>query len=170
MTLGAEKTELPSLSVGETFQTETRTITEADVAVFAGLTGDAHPLHTDEAYARQTRFGQRLVQGPLVYGLAVGLVYRTGALTESLVAFLGAENIRHVAPCLIGATITVDCEVLARRPTRDRRYDVVVLRYTAKDSLGSVLMTSDMSFLMEPAARPLSLEDVVQRQGSSDGV
>ena len=64
--------------VGELFETAAITLTEAHIVTWAGLTGDFYPLHMDREYAAKTQFGERLVHGPLIFGLAVGLVSLAG--------------------------------------------------------------------------------------------
>lgn len=66
--------DFDALETGETFVTPGRTITEADVVSFAGVTGDFHPQHVDEEWARQSQFGERVAHGMLVLSFAVGLV------------------------------------------------------------------------------------------------
>ena len=66
--------DFDALEGGETFVSSGRTITEADVVSFAGLTGDYHPQHVDEEWARESQFGERVAHGMLVLSLAVGLV------------------------------------------------------------------------------------------------
>ncbi|HZO37224.1 MAG TPA: MaoC/PaaZ C-terminal domain-containing protein [Solirubrobacteraceae bacterium] len=63
-----------ALSVGDAFETRGRTIGEGDVSLFAGLTGDHHPLHTDAVFAAAHQFGERVAHGMLVLSAAVGLV------------------------------------------------------------------------------------------------
>ena len=63
-------------SIGQTFTTPARTITEADVVSFSGLSGDYNPLHTDETYASQTIFKQRIVHGMLLVSIMTGLTAR----------------------------------------------------------------------------------------------
>jgi 3-hydroxybutyryl-CoA dehydratase len=62
------------LIVGETFETTGRTVTEADVVIFAAVTGDRHPVHVDEQWAAASPFGQRIAHGMLVVSYAFGLV------------------------------------------------------------------------------------------------
>ena len=84
-----------------------RTITEADVVTFAGLTGDLVELHTNEEYAKTTRFGRRIVHGALVFGMSIGLSTRTNLLDDTLVAFSNVDKLRFVAPVFIGDTIHI---------------------------------------------------------------
>ena len=65
---------LEDFSKGQTFSSPPRTITEADVLAFAALTGDAHPLHYDDEYAKTTRFGR-----PIVHGLHLMALTALGA-------------------------------------------------------------------------------------------
>lgn len=62
------------LEVGESFATRGRTVTEADVVAFAGLTGDHHPQHSDAEWAAASPFGERIAHGMLIVSYAVGLV------------------------------------------------------------------------------------------------
>ena len=66
--------DFDALAVGDAFTTRGRTISEADVGMFAGLTGDHHPLHTDAVFAAEHPFGERVAHGMLVLSCAVGLV------------------------------------------------------------------------------------------------
>jgi len=84
-----------------------RTITEADVVTFAGLTGDLVELHTNEEYAKTTPFGRRIVHGALVFGVSIGLATRTNLLDDTLVAFSNVDKLRFVAPVFIGDTIHI---------------------------------------------------------------
>src|SRR5450759_5895517 len=63
------------------FESPARTVTEADIVMYAGLSGDYNPLHTNEEYAKQTQFGSRIAHGPLVYGIAAGLLFQLHLLS-----------------------------------------------------------------------------------------
>ena len=62
------------LTTGQEFVSRGRTVTEADVASFAALTGDWHPQHADAVWAAQSVFGERIAHGLLVVSFAVGLI------------------------------------------------------------------------------------------------
>lgn len=93
--------------LGDELETHGRTVTEADVVNFAGVTGDINPLHLDEVYARSTRFGRRLPHGQLIFVLALGLAERVIAplFHDSIVAFYGVDRMRFIKPVFIGDTI-----------------------------------------------------------------
>lgn len=92
-----------------------RTMTEADVMAFAGLTGDFMELHTNEEYAKTTKYGRRIVHGALVFSVSVGLGTRMNLLDDTLLAFAGIDKLRFVAPVFIGDTIHVEKRVVERK-------------------------------------------------------
>jgi acyl dehydratase len=98
---------------GEAFETAGRTITEADVVMFAGLSGDYTELHTNEEFARGTQFGRRIAHGALVFSVSIGLTTRTNLLDGTIVAFSRVDNLRFTRPVFIGDTIHVSKRLLA---------------------------------------------------------
>jgi 3-hydroxybutyryl-CoA dehydratase len=92
---------------GQLVETAGRTITEADIVMFAGLTGDYSELHTNAEFATSTRFGQRIAHGALVFSLSIGLATRTGVLEGTLIAFSRVDNLRFPKPVFIGDTLHV---------------------------------------------------------------
>jgi 3-hydroxybutyryl-CoA dehydratase len=87
--------------------TRGRTITEADVVNFAGLSGDFIELHTNEEYARKGAFGRRIAHGLLTLSIATGLMIQMNLVTDTVVAFYGIDKLRFVKPVFIGDTIHV---------------------------------------------------------------
>lgn len=122
---------LDEFVVGQSWVTFARTITDADLVNFAGLSGDFNPLHTDEEFARTTQFGGRIFHGPGVFSVAIGLESRLGLKDGTAIAFLGMTwNLKR--PVLIGDTIRVEQAVAEVRPSRTKpdrgvvTFDVVV--------------------------------------------
>jgi len=106
--------------VGATHLTPSRTVSEADVNLFGGLTGDLSELHTSEAYARTTEFGGRIAHGMLNLSLAHGLVTRTGYLATSGMALLGWNNVKFHAPVKLGDTVRSRWTTIEMRESRSR--------------------------------------------------
>ncbi|MGE0384241.1 MAG: MaoC/PaaZ C-terminal domain-containing protein [Gammaproteobacteria bacterium] len=107
---------LDDIEVGMRAVTPGRTITEADIVNFAGLSGDYHPLHTDAAYAAATRYGQRIAHGHLVLAVGSALLLRPGVespIPKSFIAAYGMDRVRFPHPVRIGDTIHLETEVVA---------------------------------------------------------
>ena len=118
--------------VGETFETQGRTITEADVMNFAGVSGDFNHLHTDAEAMAETEFGQRIVHGAFVFSAMTGLLWQArGDERDDVVAFYGVDHLRFTAPSFIGDTIHVELEVAEKEP-RDHPEASGVIRYQAE--------------------------------------
>jgi 3-hydroxybutyryl-CoA dehydratase len=92
--------------------TRGRTITEADIVNFAGLSGDFIELHTNEEYARQTPYGRRIAHGLLTLSIATGLMTQMNLITDTVAAFYGIDKLRFVKPVFIGDTIHVRKKVI----------------------------------------------------------
>jgi acyl dehydratase len=98
--------------VGSARTTMGRTITEADVVIHAGQTGDNFPHHMDAEWAASQPFGQRVAHGTLVMSVAVGMT--AGDINPQAMSY-GYDRVRFVAPVFIGDTITVTAEITAKR-------------------------------------------------------
>ncbi|MFQ5594342.1 MAG: MaoC/PaaZ C-terminal domain-containing protein [Anaerolineae bacterium] len=103
--------------VGYNVQSPGRTITESDVVIFAGLSGDYNQLHTDEVYAQDAQFGARVAHGLLGLSIASGLALRLGFMEGTVQAFLSLEW-KFRRPIYIGDTIHVTAEVVSTRAMR----------------------------------------------------
>jgi acyl dehydratase len=117
---------LDDLRSGQVFETPARTITEADVVAFAGLSGDFNPIHTDIEFAKDTAYGQRVVYGLLTLSIATGLLDRSRVFSGSAVAMLGISDWTFRKPVFISDTIRVRLTIESVRRTRsDPRRGVV---------------------------------------------
>lgn len=113
-------------------ESEARTVTEADVAAFAALSGDYNPIHTDEEYARRSAYGRRIAHGALVFSISTGLAMRMGPPNEALVAFLGIDNLRFMRPVFLGDTVRLHTRV-AEKEDRDAKRGVVTFENTVRN-------------------------------------
>lgn len=101
---------------GTRFETPGRTITEADIIHFAGLTGDFNPLHVDELFAQKSEFGGRIAHGPMAIGMAFGLAARIDLLDGTVLALL-AVAWQFKAPIRAGDTVHARIQVGRTRPS-----------------------------------------------------
>ena len=99
-------------SVGQKGFSAGRTITDHDIAAFAGLSGDFNQIHTDEVFAKSTPFGQRIAHGLLGLSIASGLAVQTGVLGANVIAFREVGEWKFIKPVFIGDTIKVEMEVV----------------------------------------------------------
>ncbi len=129
-----------------------RTITEMDNVLFSTLTMNPQPLHLNEDFAAQTRFGQRIVNGIFTLGVVVGIT--VGDLTQgTIVANLGYERVVHPHPVFHGDTIYVETEVLSMRESRSRPdVGIVRLKHWGKNQHGQVVVEVERTvmFLKRP--------------------
>jgi acyl dehydratase len=108
---------LEDYQVGESRRTVGRTITEADVVLHAGQTGDFFPHHMDAAWCATQPFGQRIAHGTLVLSVAVGMT--AGDINPQAMSY-GYDRIRFLRPVHLGDTITVTAEVVEIAEHRKR--------------------------------------------------
>jgi 3-hydroxybutyryl-CoA dehydratase len=97
--------------------TFTKTITEADILLFAAVSGDNYPLHVDTEYAKTTRFGQRAAHGLLTASL---LSTTTGMLLQTPGGIYVEQSLRFKRPVFIGDTLTATSQVTELIPERRR--------------------------------------------------
>ena len=109
-----------ALSAGDEFEF-TKTITEADVERFAAASGDTNPLHLDDEYAEQSRFGGRIAHGTLVSGLISAALARM----PGLVVYL-SQDLEFRNPVPVGGRVTADCEIAEDLGNRQYRLSTVV--------------------------------------------
>lgn len=116
-------------AVGQHFRSPSRTISEADIFTFGGLTGDLYELHTSETYGKTTPFGSRIAHGMLGLAMAHGLMCRTAHVEGTGIAMLGWDKVRHKAPIRIGDTVTTHWHVIETRESRSRPGAGVIIEH-----------------------------------------
>jgi 3-hydroxybutyryl-CoA dehydratase len=102
--------------VGQEMQSVGRTITEADIVQFCGLSGDYNQLHSDAEFAAATPFGARIAHGMLGLSIASGLVTRLGVIEGTALAFRGIEDWKFSRPIFIGDTVHARMRVTETKP------------------------------------------------------
>lgn len=107
---------IDQLKVGDAAES-TKTISESDVYLFAGVTGDFNPVHVDAEFAKTTPFGARVAHGPLTFALCAGLL---GTELPGLGTVAVSNHVEYQRPVYIGDTIRVRVEVGELDPERNR--------------------------------------------------
>ena len=116
----------------------TKTVSESDVYLFAGITGDMDPNHVDEEYTRKTSLGHRVAHGALIVG------YTSAASTRILQDFdrpmvsVGYDRIRFLKPVYFGDTLTIDYEITGVERERERTIAKIEVK-NQRDELVAVL-------------------------------
>ena len=141
------------IEAGERFESPARTITETDVVMFAGISGDYNQLHTDVEFAKTTRFGERIAHGLLVLSVASGLVTRLGFIEGTVQAFMGLDW-KFRAPVLIGDTVRVQVEVRQKRPTPKLSGGLVYLDVLVLNQRDEVVQKGTWDALLSSAPAP----------------
>ncbi len=103
---------------GQKITSPGRTITESDIVLFAGLSGDYNQIHVDAEYSKSSPFGQRIAHGLLGLTIASGLAVQTGVMEGTVVAFREISEWKFVKPVYINDTIHVEMEVIETKELR----------------------------------------------------
>ena len=117
-----------------------RTVTETDDVWFTNLTLNLNPMHFNEAYAAETEFGERLVNGLYVIALAVGMSVID--VSANATANLGYDDVTHHAPVFHGDTIFAESEVLSKRESESRDHvGIVTTELRAYNQNGELVLS-----------------------------
>ena len=148
------------LELGQAFVSPARTITEADVVHFAGISGDFNPMHTDQEFAAGTVFGGRIAHGLLVQSVASGLAWQLG-IFEGTIAALKEMVIRFQSPVMPGDTVHLELLVAEKDPEPTARRGWVRFDASVRNQRGDAVIGGSWTTLMHRRAdrrRPLTKE------------
>lgn len=141
--------EYGEIAIGEVRHSIGRTVTETDVVTFCMLTGNWLELHSNAEFAKSTRFGQRVVQGSLVFSIVNALLPFDSGLVE---AFYGVDKLRFIAPTFIGDTLKARTEII-RMKDRDETAGVVTILLEGVNQHGKTVMRCEFSLLIRKTRR-----------------
>jgi acyl dehydratase len=136
-------------TVGEVIETLARTVNPADVTLFAGLSGDYNPLHTDEESAKTTTFGSRIAHGMLTVAISTGQQNQTGAFEGTTLALLGLDKLRFTGAVRFGDTIHTEMTVRETRESSRPDRGVVGLDVVVRNQRGEGVAQWEQSVLMK---------------------
>lgn len=143
---------LEEFEAGQTIITAGRTITEADVVNFAGMSGDFNQMHVDEQYSRGTPFKQRVAHGLLVLSIVSGLAVQTGLMEGTVIAFREINEWKFIKPVYLGDTIHAELVVMEKKEIRRIGGGSVVIDVSVKNQQSEVVMKGVWTALI--ASRP----------------
>lgn len=132
------------LELGNVKSSRARTLTETDVVNFCALTGNWLSIHADAEFSKTSKFGQRVVQGGLVFVVGNALF---GFDEKVIAAFYGVDNLRFIRPTLIGDTIHSVRTITELRP-KDDQYGVASAKLEVKNQTDEVVLTCDFRILI----------------------
>ena len=137
-TLVSEGKAIVDKNVGDLW-TFSKTITDTDVQLFAGITGDMNPLHIDGVYASTTEFKSRLAHGVIGVGILVGIMAR-----ELPGGVLLGQNVKFLKPVYIGDTLTAFVEVSGK----DEEKDLIFFKIWCENQDGATVMAGEAQGLV----------------------
>jgi acyl dehydratase len=135
------------IAVGEEFESPGRTVTETDIVLFAGLSGDYNVLHTDAEFMKQSIFGERIAHGLLGLAIQAGLFTRATQPFATM-AFVGMRW-KFKGPIRIGDTIRVRAKVLAKKETSKPDRGVITLDRKVLNQRGEVVQEGETDLMVE---------------------
>jgi acyl dehydratase len=123
-----------------------RTVTETDIVIHAGQTGDFYPHHMDEEWCKAQPFKRRMAHGTLIFSIAVGL---TAGLVNEVSMTYGYERLRFLKPVFIGDTIRVKIKITALKEHRKPGYGLVTEGLEVVNQLGELVLVCEHILLVE---------------------
>ena len=109
-------------TVGESWTTLGRTITETDIVMHAGQTGDFFPHHMDAEWCKTQPFKQRIAHGTLIFSVAIGM---TAVIINEVAMTYGYDRLRFIKPVFIGDTIRVKISVKEKKDHKKPDFGLV---------------------------------------------
>lgn len=138
-------------TIGTTFHTSARTVSETDIVNFVNLCGFTEPIFMDmEFVARDSVFGRRAAPGALTFALAEGLIIQTGAIHGTGMAFLGGD-LRIGGPVLQGDTIRVEVEAVDKRETKKPDRGIVTYQHRVRNQRGELVLEAKVQRMIKRA-------------------
>jgi acyl dehydratase len=135
------------LEIGHRFETPRRTVIDADISTFAGLTADFNPLHMDELFAAESDFKGRITHGPMIIGMAFGLASRANLMDGTVLGLLDIAW-KFMKPVRPGDTISAVVTVTDKRTTRKADRGVVTLQLDVHNQRSEVVQVGTAKVLV----------------------
>ena len=140
--------EIPfeTYQIGHTRESGGRTITETDIVLHAGQSGDFYPHHMDAEWCRTQPFGQRIAHGTLIFTIGVGM---TAGEINPLAMTYGYEKLRFPKPVFIGDTIRVKVTISDKRDHKRPEFGIVVEKLEVLNQRDECVMACEHLLLVK---------------------
>ena len=135
-------------AVGTHLRTAGRTITEADIVAFAGLSGDYNQIHTNAVHAAADTFGRRVAHGLLVQSIATGLAVQSGVIEGTVLAFRELDC-KFSLPVFIGDTVHVTIEIVEVKALPRLKGGNVIMKYAVVNQDGAAVQRGNWVMLVK---------------------
>jgi 3-hydroxybutyryl-CoA dehydratase len=144
--------------VGEKISTQTHKVTDGDIMTFAGLSGDDNRIHTDAEFSRTGPFGKRIAHGLLGLSIASGLLWQTGILDGTVIAFREISEWKFVKPVFIDDVVHAELESLETKALPRIGGGSVVVGVELKNQDNDVCMKGKWTLLVLSRPKAASTE------------
>ncbi len=134
--------------VGDRVETKTRQVTEADIMAFASLSGDTNRIHVDAEFSRTGPFGKRIAHGLLGLSIASGLLWQTGILDGTVIAFREVNEWKFVKPVFIDDVVHAELNTIETKPLPRIGAGSVVVNVELKNQDNEVCMKGKWTLLV----------------------
>jgi len=145
--------------VGEKVSTQSRAVTDGDIMTFSSLSGDDNRIHTDEDFSRNGPFGKRVAHGLLGLSIASGLLWKTGILDGTVIAFREVNEWKFVKPVFIDDVVHAELESLETKALPRIGGGSVVVGVELKNQADEVVMKGKWTLLVMSRPKAASGEE-----------
>jgi acyl dehydratase len=132
--------------IGSSRTSTGRTITETDIVLHAGQTGDFYPHHMDAEWCKSQPFQQRIAHGTLIFSVAVGMT--AGEINPVAMSY-GYDRLRFIKPVFIGDTLTCKATITEMREHKKPGFGMVIEKVEAINQRGETVMACDHLLMVE---------------------
>lgn len=140
--------------IGEVFVSNSRPVTTEDLRGFTDLSGDYHPIHTDEACARTTVFGRCILQGPFGIAVALGMFGDFTQFTDAAIALTDISDWRFLAPVFVGDSLTLHMTIVDKRRLGSGDRGIIQRQMVLVNQDGKTVQQGFTGLMMKGRPRP----------------
>ncbi len=137
-------------NLGDVFVSQARTVTEADVVAFAGISGDFNPLHTDAEFGKTTPFGERIAHGMLIAAISTGMANWLGVFEGTTIALM-EQVLQYKGAVKFGDTVHLELTVAEKKESSKPDRGVVIFSARVLNQENKIVIDGTWTTLMKRA-------------------